>query len=187
MAVAAPRAVEVGVEDDDNDADRQRLAGAVSNMIQRRDDAGVLPVEDCGGGPGAGRGTAEDEDHNNNTTIKQCMGEGGADDDGGDRRLAVGDVDNDRRQQRQALEGEDNGGGLGRHFGRGGGEWQQTAAAEKGCGGQRRGGGRLWDMKRAYGHNIALSKVTTAQTILRREGRPDIAHINSINLSYRMQ
>ena len=64
-------------DDDDDDAGRRRLAGAVSDMIRRRDAAGVLPVEDRGGGPGAGRGTAEDEDHNNNTTIKQCTGEGG--------------------------------------------------------------------------------------------------------------
>ena len=64
-------------------------------MIRRRDAAGVLPVEDRGGGPGAGRGTAEDEDHNNNTTIKQGTGEGGADDDGSDRQLAVGNVDDD--------------------------------------------------------------------------------------------
>ncbi len=63
----------------------------------------------------------------------------------------------------------------------------QTAAADKGCGGQRRGGGFLWDAKRAsycMYHNIALCKATTAQTILRPEGRPDIALHNSINLSY---
>jgi hypothetical protein len=71
MVVAAPRAVEAGVEDDDDDAGRRRLAGAVSDMIRRRDAAGVLPVEDRGGRPGAGRGTAEDEDHNSYTTIKQ--------------------------------------------------------------------------------------------------------------------
>ncbi len=77
-------------DDDDDDAGRRRLAGAVSDIIRRRDAAGVLPVEDRGEGPGSGHGTAEDEDHNNNTTIKQCTGEGGADDDGGDRQLAVG-------------------------------------------------------------------------------------------------
>ena len=46
------------------------------------------------------------------------------------------------------------------------------------------GGGILWDVKRAY-HNIALCKATTAQTIMRREGRPDIALHNLIILSYR--
>jgi len=34
---------------------------------------------------------------------------------------------------------------------------------------------------------IALSKATTAQTCLRREGRPDIALHNAINLSHRTQ
>ena len=63
----------------------------------------------------------DDEDHNNNTTIKQCMGERGADDDGGDRQLAFGDVDDDRQRRIKALGGEDNDGGLGRRFGRGGG------------------------------------------------------------------
>ncbi len=110
-------------------------------MIRWRDTAGVLPVKDRGGGPGAGCDTAKDEDHNSNTTIKQCTGESGADDDGGNRQLVVGDVDNNRRRRRQALEGEDNGGGLKGRFGRSGGEWQQTAAADKGCGGQRRRGG----------------------------------------------
>ena len=38
-----------------------------------------------------------DEDHNNNTTINQCTGERGADDDGSDWQLAFGDVDDDRR------------------------------------------------------------------------------------------
>ena len=38
----------------------------------------------------------EDKDHNNNTTIKQCTGERGADDDGSDWQLMVGDVDDDR-------------------------------------------------------------------------------------------
>ena len=52
----------------------------------------------------------KDKDHNNNTTIKQYTGERGADND---EQLAVGDVDDDRWQRRQALEGEDNGGGLG--------------------------------------------------------------------------
>ena len=45
------------------------------------------------------------------------------------------------------------------------------------------GGGFFWDVKRAY----ALSKATTAQTILRWEGRPDIALHNAINLSHRTQ
>ena len=45
---------------------------AVSNMIRWWDAAGVLPVEDRGGRPGAGHGTVEDQDHNNNRTIKQC-------------------------------------------------------------------------------------------------------------------
>ncbi len=44
-------------------------------------------------------GNDEDKDHNNNTTIKQCMGERGADDDGGDRQLTVGNIDNDRRNR----------------------------------------------------------------------------------------
>ena len=39
----------------------------------------------------------KDKDHKNNATIKQCTGEGGVDDDGGDRQLVVGDVDEDRR------------------------------------------------------------------------------------------
>ncbi len=39
----------------------------------------------------------DDEDHNSYTTIKQCTGERGANDDGGDRQLAVGDVDGDRQ------------------------------------------------------------------------------------------
>jgi hypothetical protein len=74
------------------------------------------------------------KDHNSNTTIKQCTGERGANNDGGDWQLAVGNVDEDRQQWRQALEGEDDGGGLGQRFGRGGGEWlkerQRTRAAE---------------------------------------------------------
>ncbi len=49
------------------------------------------------------------EDHNSNTTIKQCMGERVANNDGVDRQLAVNDIDDNRRQQRQALEGEDDG------------------------------------------------------------------------------
>ena len=73
---------------------------------------------ECGGGDD----TTDDEDNNDNgnnednnsyTTIKQCTRERGANDDGGDRQLAVGDVDNNRWQRRQALKGEDNGGGLG--------------------------------------------------------------------------
>jgi hypothetical protein len=39
----------------------------------------------------------DDEDHNNNTTIKQCMGERGADNDGGNWQLAVGNVNDNRR------------------------------------------------------------------------------------------
>ena len=40
----------------------------------------------------------------------------------------------------------------------------QTAAADKGCEGQRQGGGGLWDVKRAYTiSNIALHKATTAK------------------------
>ena len=80
---------------------------------------------------------------------------GNEDNDGGDRQLAIGNVDNNRRQQRQALEGEDDGGGLGRRFGRGGGEWHKqrwrTRAVE-----DSGGGGGLWEVTRAY-HNIALS------------------------------
>ncbi len=48
-----------------------------------------------------------DKDQNNNTTIKQCTGERGADNDGGDRQLTDSNVDNDRQQRRQALEGVD--------------------------------------------------------------------------------
>ncbi len=55
----------------------------------------------------------DNEDHSSYTTIKQCTGERGANNDGGDRQLAVGNVDDDRRQWRQALEGEDDGGVLG--------------------------------------------------------------------------
>ena len=71
-----------------------------------------------GRGGGGGDGTREDdddddEDHNHNTTIKQCTGGRGADDDGGDRQLTFGDVDDDRRQRIKALGGEDNDGGLG--------------------------------------------------------------------------
>jgi hypothetical protein len=51
---------------------------------------------------------------------------------------------------------------------------------------QRTAGVCVWDVKRAY-HNIALSKATTAQTILRLEGRPDITLHNAINLSHRTQ
>ena len=44
------------------------------------------------------------------------------------------------------------------------------------------GWGRIFEMQKEH---IALSKSTTAQTILRPEGRPDIALHNLINLSYR--
>ncbi len=79
-----------------------------------------------GRGEGGGDDTTDDnndnhKDHNNNTTIKQCTGERGAGDVGGNRQLAVGDVDDNRRQLRQALEGEDNDGGLGQRFGHGSG------------------------------------------------------------------
>ncbi len=51
-----------------------------------------------GGGGGDNTTDNEDnEDHNSNTTIKQCTGERGANDDNGDRQLAVGNVDEDRR------------------------------------------------------------------------------------------
>ena len=63
----------------------------------------------------------DDKDHNSNTTIKQCTGERGANDDGGDRQLAVGNVDDNRQQRRQALEGEDDDGDLGQRFERCGG------------------------------------------------------------------
>ena len=71
-----------------------------------------------GRGGGGGDYTADvndkdDEDLNNNTTIKQCTGERGADDEGGDRQLTVGNVDDDRQQRRHALEGEDDGEDLG--------------------------------------------------------------------------
>ncbi len=61
----------------------------------------TIAMRRVGRGRGGGDDTREDddnndEDHNNNTTIKQCMGERGADDDGGDWQLAFGDVDNDR-------------------------------------------------------------------------------------------
>ncbi len=69
-------------------------------------------------GGGGGDDTADNndndnEDHNNNTTIKQCTGERGADDNCSHRPLTVGNVEDKRRQQKQALEGEDDGGGLG--------------------------------------------------------------------------
>jgi hypothetical protein len=61
--------------------------------------------------------------------------------------------------------------------------WQmaQTAAADKGCGGQRWGGEAVADETH---YNIARSKATKAQTILHWEGRPDIALHNTINLSH---
>ena len=62
----------------------------------------TIAMRRVGRGGGGGDDTREDdddndEDHNNNTTIKQCMGERGAEDDGGDWQLAFGDIDNDRR------------------------------------------------------------------------------------------
>jgi hypothetical protein len=67
---------------------------------------------------GGGDDTREDDndndkDHNNNTTIKQCMGERGADNDSGNQQLVFGDVDDDRRQRIKALGRGDNDGGLG--------------------------------------------------------------------------
>ena len=105
-----------------------------------------------GRGGGGGDNTADDDDddkdHNSNTTIKQCLGEKGANDDSGDWQLTVGNVDNDRRRQRQPLERGGHGGGLGQRFGRGGGEWRKqrrrTRAAE-----DSGGAGGLWDVKRA--------------------------------------
>ena len=63
---------------------------------------------------------------------------------------------------------------------------RRTRAAEDSGGG---GGGFFVGCEKSisYYHNIALSKATAAQTILRQEGRPDIALHNLINLSYRMQ
>ncbi len=86
----------------------------------------TIAMRRVGRGGGGGDDTREDddednEDHNNNTTIKQCTGERGADDDGGNWQLAFGDVGDDRQQWIKALGGEDNDGGLGRRFGRGGG------------------------------------------------------------------
>ncbi len=70
----------------------------------------VIARRRVGRGGGGGDDTTDDDDndkdHNNNTTIKQCTGERGADDDGSDWQLAVGDVEDNRRQQRQALEGK---------------------------------------------------------------------------------
>ncbi len=101
-----------------------------------------------GRGGGGGDDTREDdndnnEDHNNNTTIKQCTGERGADNVGGDRQFAFGDVDDDRRRRIKALGGEDDDGGLGRPFW----AWRWLMAADGG-GGQglprkRSGGGFL--------------------------------------------
>ena len=75
----------------------------------------------------------------------------GADDDGSDWQLAVSNVDEDRQQRRQALEGVDDDRGLGQCFGCGGGRWQRTAAEEGSCGGQLVvvGGDYylFWDMK----------------------------------------
>jgi hypothetical protein len=58
-----------------------------------------------------------------------------------------------------------------------------NSGSRQGLGRTAAGQGGLWDVKRAY-HNIALRKATTAQTILRRKGRPDITLHNTINLSY---
>ncbi len=104
--------------------------------------------------------------------------------------MAVGNFDDNRWQQRQALEGEDNGGVLEQSFVCGGGKWpkqrRRTRAVEdSGGGGGGGGGGGVGDVKRA--NHIALSKATTAQIILRLEGRPDIALHDSISLSYRTQ
>ena len=96
----------------------------------------------------------KDKDHNSYTTIKQCTGERGANNDGGNRQLAVGDVDDDRQQRRQALEGEDNGGVLGRCFGRGGGKWPKQQRRPRAAGDSGGGGGGLWDVKRVY-HKIS--------------------------------
>ena len=101
--------------------------------------------------------------------------------------MAVGDVDNNRRRWRQALEGDDDGRVLGRCcFGHGGGELPKQRRRTRAVEDSNGVGGGLWDVKRAY-HNIALSKATTAQTILRPEGRPDIALHNAINLLHRTQ
>ncbi len=100
------------------------------------------------GGPGGDDTTTDDnnnnEDQNNNTTIKQCTGDRGADNDVRNRQLAVGNIDNYRRQWRQALEGVDDGGGLRQHFGCGGRQRQQMAAKDSCCRGQLGGGGGLF-------------------------------------------
>jgi len=56
-------------DNDDDDAGRRCLAGAVSDMIRQRDTAGVLPVEDRGGGSGVryGRRRRPQQQHNNQT------------------------------------------------------------------------------------------------------------------------
>jgi hypothetical protein len=81
----------------------------------------------------------DDKDHNNNATIKQCTGDGGVDDDSGDWQLVVGDVDNNRRRRRQALEGEDNGkvssDVSGAAVANDSKQWQRTRAAEDNGGG----------------------------------------------------
>ncbi len=61
----------------------------------------TIAMRRVGRGGGGGDGTREDDDdddkdHNNNTAIKQCTGERGADDDGGNWQLAFGDIDDDR-------------------------------------------------------------------------------------------
>ena len=54
--------------------------------------------------------------------------------------LAVGGVDDDIRRRRQALEGEDDGGVLGRRFGRGGGEWRKQRRRTRAADDSGRGG-----------------------------------------------
>ena len=90
----------------------------------------------------------DDKDHNSYTTTKQCMGVRGANNDSGNRQLAVGDVEDNRRRRRQALEGEDNDGVLEQRFGRGGGEWPKQRRRTRAAEDSDRGGGGLWDVKR---------------------------------------
>ncbi len=77
------------------------------------------------------------------------------------------------------------GGVLGTAVANGSKQRRRTRAAEDSGGG--RGGGVVGREKSVLYHDIiALCKATTAQSILCRKGRPDIALHNSINLLNRM-
>jgi hypothetical protein len=74
---------------------------------------------------------------------------GNGNNDGSDRYAAVGGVDDDKQQRRQALEGEDNGEVLGQRFGHGGGEWRKQRRRTRAAEDSGRGG-FFGDVKRAY-------------------------------------